>query len=215
MMKKKEELVYMYEDLNRKQIEILEFIKSESRKRGFPPSVREICAAVRLKSTSTVHSHLSVLESQGYIRRDPTKPRAIEVIDSYQEVELPRKEIMNIPILGEVAAGTPIMAAENLEDTFPIAIDFFHQQIDFALKVKGDSMIEAGILDGDIIFVNSKNTASNGEIVVALIEDEVTVKRFFKEKNHYRLQPENQTMSPIISQNVKILGLVRGVFRQV
>jgi len=204
----------MYDDLSKKQIEILEFIKSEALKRGYPPSVREICPAVNLKSTSTVHGHLSTLEKLGYIRKDPTKPRAIEIINSYDKVELPRKEIVNLPIIGEVAAGTPILAAENLEDTFPVAIDSFAQSVDFALHVKGDSMINAGILNGDVIFIKSQNIAKNGDIVVALLEDETTVKRFFKEKNHIRLQPENDLLEPIIVPDVKIIGLVVGVFRK-
>lgn len=200
----------MYEDLSLKQIEILEFIKSEFLNKGYPPSVREICKAVDLKSTSTVHSHLGKLEQKGYIRRDPTKPRAIEILD-----EIPTKRITSVPIVGNVTAGKPILAFENIEDTFPLPDEIIKDDNVFMLKVHGDSMIDAGILDGDYVIVRQQNDAINGDIVVALIGDEATVKRFYKEENYIKLKPENQFMSPIISKDVMILGKVIGLFRKI
>ena len=198
--------------LSGKQLEVLEFIKSELFKKGYPPSVREICEAVGLKSTSTVHGHLERLERKGLIRRNPTKPRAIEVLDS-SPLSIAR-DMVEVPIVGRVTAGQPILAVENIEDTFPLPADFLRGDDSFILTVRGESMIEAGILDGDYVVVKQQNYANNGDIVVALIEDEATVKRFYKEKDHIRLQPENSLMEPILVQDVTILGKVTGVFRR-
>ncbi|WP_099468234.1 transcriptional repressor LexA [Konateibacter massiliensis] len=194
-----------------KQLEILEYIKKEILGKGYPPAVREICEAVNLKSTSSVHSHLETLEKNGYIRRDPTKPRAIEIIDD--SFNLNRREMVNVPVIGTVAAGSPILAVENIQNYFPIPTELMPNQDSFILTVKGDSMINAGILSGDQILVAQQSTAKNGEMVVALVEDSATVKTFYKEKDHYRLQPENDTMEPIIVDEVTILGKVFGVFR--
>ncbi len=200
-----------YGKITAKQSEILEYIKSEILKKGYPPAVREICEAVHLKSTSSVHSHLETLEKNGYIRRDPTKPRAIEIMDdSFQMV---RHEMVSIPIIGTVAAGLPILAEQNIEGYFPIPTEMVPKGESFVLKVKGDSMINVGIYNGDQIFVNSCNTAQNGDTVVALVDDSATVKTYYKEDGHFRLQPENDTMDPIILDNVEILGKVYGVFR--
>lgn len=194
-----------------KQSEILEYIKSETLRTGYPPTVREICDAVHLKSTSSVHSHLETLEKNGYIRRDPTKPRAIEICDdSFQMV---RTEMVSIPVVGQVAAGLPILAEQNIDSYYPVPSDMVPRGESFALRVHGDSMINVGIFDGDLIFVNSCSTAQNGEIIVALIDDSATVKRFYKEKDHIRLQPENDSMDPIIVDNCVIIGKVFGVFR--
>lgn len=203
----------MYEELSDKQIMILNFIKNELQAKGYPPAVREICKAVNLRSTSTVHGHLSKLEEKGYIRRDPTKPRAIEILDKENEGILSRKEIVNVPIIGKVTAGQPILAVENIEDTFPVPVDFVENNSAFMLSVQGESMIEAGILNGDYVLVRQQNIARNGDIVVALLEDEATVKTFYKESEYIRLQPENKSMDPIITRDVKILGKVVGVFR--
>jgi repressor LexA len=199
------------ERITPKQKEILEYIKETILKKGYPPAVREICEAVSLKSTSSVHSHLETLEEKGYIRRDPTKPRTIEIIDDC--FQLTRREVVNVPLLGTVAAGQPLYAEENIENYYPIPADILPNAETFMLKVKGNSMINAGILEGDQIIVEHCPTAHNGEIVVALVEDSATVKRFFKEKGHYRLQPENDSMDPIIVDNVEILGKVIGLFR--
>lgn len=197
--------------ISNKQQEILDYIKEEILKRGYPPAVREICEAVNLKSTSSVHSHLETLEKNGYIRRDPTKPRAIEICDdSFQMV---RTEMVSIPVVGRVAAGEPILAEENIESYFPIPADIVPRGESFILKVKGDSMINVGIFSGDQIFVNACNTANNGDTVVALVDDSATVKTFYKEKDHIRLQPENDDMDPIIVDDCQILGKVFGVFR--
>ena len=204
----------MYPDLSLRQTNILEFIKQEIRKKGYPPSVREIGEAVGLLSSSTVHGHLQTLEDKGYIRRDPTKPRAIEILDSSSDL-LDAEKVVHIPVVGRVTAGQPILAVENIEGTFPLPADLVRQDNVFMLKVQGESMIGAGILDGDCIIVRQQNEARNGEIVVALIGDEATVKRFFKERTLIRLQPENSTMEPIYSQNVSILGKVIGVFRTI
>lgn len=194
-----------------KQQEILEYIKDEILKRGYPPAVREICEAVHLKSTSSVHSHLETLEKNGYIRRDPTKPRAIEICDdSFQMV---RTEMTSLPVIGTVAAGQPILAQENIESYFPVPAEILPSGDSFILKVKGDSMINAGILSGDQIFVQCCNTARNGDMVVALVDDSATVKTFYKEVDHIRLQPENDTMDPIIVDDCQILGKVFGVMR--
>lgn len=198
--------------ITEKQNVILQYIKSEILAKGYPPSVREICNAVGLKSTSSVHAHLESLEKNGYIHRDPTKPRAIEIVDDI--FNLSRREMANLPIIGTVAAGMPILAEENIEDYFPVPVDLVPNNEAFALKVKGDSMINAGIMNGDLIFVEMKNTASNGEIVVALVEDSATVKTFYKEDGHIRLQPENDTMDPIIVDDCQIIGKPFGVFRR-
>lgn len=203
----------MYEDLSEKQLNILKFIQSELRTKGYPPAVREICKAVGLRSTSTVHGHLSRLEKKGYIKRDPTKPRAIEVLNGDVNI-FSNKEIVEVPIVGKVTAGQPLLAVENVEDTFPLPIEFVGTDKTFILNVKGESMIDAGIMDGDSVIVNSQRHATDGEIVVALIEDEATVKRFYKEKDYFRLQPENKTMEPIIVEDVYILGKVIGLFRK-
>ena len=197
--------------ISKKQQEILEYIKSQILERGFPPAVREICEAVNLKSTSSVHSHLETLEKNGYIRRDPTKPRAIEILDD--NFNLTRREMVNVPIIGQVAAGQPILAEQNIEDYFPIPVERMPNKQTFLLKVKGESMINAGILDGDLVLVQEEKTASNGDMVVALIDDGATVKTFYKEEGVIRLQPENDFMDPIIVQDVSILGKVIGVMR--
>lgn len=202
----------MYSDLTGRQAAILNFIKNELQKRGYPPSVREIGQAVGLSSSSTVHGHLAQLEEKGYIRRDPTKPRAIEILEGNSNFV--RKEIINVPVVGKVTAGQPILAVENVEDTFPLPLDFVNNDNVFILSVRGDSMIEAGILDNDYVLVRQQSHANNGDIVVALIEDEATVKRFYKEKDYVRLQPENSSMEPIYVRDVSILGKVVGVFRR-
>ena len=201
-----------YGKITAKQQEILEFVKESILNRGYPPAVREICEAVHLKSTSSVHSHLETLEKNGYIRRDPTKPRAIEIIDD--NFNLTRRELVNVPIIGTVTAGQPILAVENIEGYFPIMPEFVHNRQTFMLNVKGESMINAGILDGDIVFVEKTPAAHNGEIVVALIEDEATVKTFYKENGHFRLQPENDEFEPIIVNEVLILGKVIALYRE-
>ena len=193
-----------------KQQEILEYIKETILKKGYPPAVREICEAVHLKSTSSVHSHLSALEEKGYIRRDPTKPRTIEILDDSFNF---RRDMVNIPVLGTVAAGEPLLAEEHIEDYFPFPAEALPNAETFMLHVKGESMINAGILPGDQIIVEQRQTANNGEIVVALIDDSATVKRFYKENGHYRLQPENDAMEPIITDHVEILGKVIGLLR--
>ena len=193
------------------QKEILEYIKAQILERGFPPAVRDICEAVHLKSTSSVHSHLETLEKNGYIRRDPTKPRAIEILDD--TFHLLRREVTNVPIIGRVAAGEPILAEQNIQNYFPIPMEMLPNNQTFLLEVRGESMINAGILDGDMILVEERQTASDGEMIVALVEDEATVKTFYKEDGYIRLQPENDFMDPIIVDDVVIIGKVIGVFR--
>ena len=202
-----------YGRITQKQSEILEYIKSQILNKGYPPSVRDICSAVNLKSTSSVHAHLESLEKNGYIRRDPSKPRAIEIIDD--NFNLTRRELVNVPIVGTVTAGEPILAIENIQGYFPIMPEFVNNKQTFMLKVKGESMINAGIFDGDFILVEETPTASDNDIIVALLEDSVTVKRFFKEGSIVRLQPENEFMEPIIlnERDVEIVGTVTGVFR--
>lgn len=200
-----------YGRITDKQREILEYIKKEILNRGYPPTVRDICEAVNLKSTSSVHSHLETLEKNGYIRRDPTKPRAIEIVDD--NFNLTRREFANVPLIGQVAAGQPLLAVENIESYFPIPTEFMPNAESFMLKVKGESMINAGIFDGDNILVEKCDNVHNGDIVVALIDDSATVKTFYKEDGHIRLQPENDTMDPIIVPDCKIVGKVFGVFR--
>ena len=200
-----------YGKISSKQQEILDYIKDEILNRGYPPTVRDICEAVNLKSTSSVFSHLETLERNGYIRRDLAKPRAIEIVDD--SFNLVRRELVNVPIVGTVTAGQPILAVQNIDGYFPVPSEYMPNAQTFMLRVKGDSMINAGIFNGDKILVEQQNTANNGDKVVALIDDSVTVKTFYKENGHYRLQPENDTMDPIIVDNLQILGKVIGLFR--
>lgn len=196
---------------NDKQTEIYNYLKIYTETKGYPPSVREICEAVSLSSTSTVHGHLKRLEKKGLIKRDPTKPRALEIIELHEN----KKEMINVPIIGKVTAGMPILATENIEDTFPLPLDFVsHNKELFMLRVSGESMINKGINSGDLAIIEKCSTASNGEIVVALIENEATIKTFYKEQDHIRLQPENDTMSPIIVPNCSILGKLVGLYRK-
>ncbi len=200
-----------YGRISNKQKEILEYLKSQIINKGYPPAVREICEAVKLKSTSSVHSHLETLEKNGYIRRDPSKPRAIEIIDD--EFNLTRRELVNVPIVGTITAGQPILAVQNIDSYFPIPSEYMPNEETFMLMVKGDSMINVGIFNGDKILVQRQSHAKNGDFVVAMIEDEVTVKTFYKENGYYRLQPENDSMEPIIVPDLQILGKVIGLFR--
>ncbi len=193
-----------------KQMEIYEFIKNQVKVKGYPPSVREICAAVGLSSTSTVHGHLERLEKKGLIKRDATKPRTIEIIEN----SLGKKEMINIPIIGTITAGIPILAVENVEDTFPLPVDYVKSNKElFMLRVSGESMIEAGILDNDLCIIEKTNSAENGDIIAALIDNEATLKKFFKEKDHIRLQPENKSMKPIIVSDCQVLGKLVGLYR--
>lgn len=217
------------EPLKDRERKILTYMKEEIRKKGYPPTVREMCTALGIKSTSTTHKDLENLEVKGYIKKDPAKPRALMIIDpdtgkSYGEAEsaeqtrehMDRADVVDIPVIGRIAAGTPILAEQNIDETIPVPARFLPKGTSFMLTVKGESMVEAGIMDGDYILVHQQNTANNGDIVVAMVdgfESEATVKTFYKEKGHIRLQPENQYMSPIIVSDVKILGLVKGVFR--
>ncbi|WP_461181747.1 transcriptional repressor LexA [Virgibacillus kimchii] len=203
--------------LSKRQQAIMDFIKEQVEEKGYPPSVREIALAVGLASSSTVHGHLSRLEEKGYIRRDPTKPRAIEVLDTTGESDIPREKARYAPLIGKVTAGLPITAVENIEEFLPIP-DHTSNPDDniFVLVIEGESMIEAGILDGDMVIVKQQNTAQNNDIVVAMTDDdEATVKRFFKDKNQIRLEPENATMEPLIYDNVTILGKVIGLYRTI
>lgn len=195
-----------------KQKQILEFIKEEQLAKGYPPSVREICDAVGLRSTSSVHSHLNTLEKNGFIRRDPTHPRAIEILDD--DFNLQRKEMVSIPLLGNVAAGEPILAVDQIRDYFPIPAEYMPKGQCFMVSVKGDSMINVGIYSGDLLVIEQTNTAKNGDIVLALIDDSTTVKRFYKENGHYRLQPENDQMDPIITDQCQVIGKVVSLFRK-
>ena len=198
-------------EIKGKQSEIYEFLKIFTENKGYPPSVREICDAVGLKSTSTVHGHLKRLEKKGLIKRDPTKPRALEIMEMNEH----KKEMINIPIVGKVTAGMPILATENIEDNFPIPLNYVkHNNELFMLKVTGESMIKAGINDGDLAIIEKEVSAENGDIVVALIDNEATIKRFYKEKDHIRLQPENDTMAPILLNNCNILGKAIGLYRK-
>src|SRR5574344_506322 len=197
--------------ISAKQQEILEYIKESILNKGYPPAVREICEAVHLSSTSSVHSHLETLEKNGYIRRDPTNPRTIELCDD--SLQMMRREMTSIPVIGRVAAAQPILATEHIEGYFPLPVEYVPNADTFILKVKGESMIKAGIFDGDIIFVEKTNNVRNGDTVVALIDDSATVKTFYKEAGHIRLQPENDSMEPIIVENCEIIGKVFGVFR--
>jgi repressor LexA len=205
--------VYMsYGKITPKQQEILDYIKAQILNKGYPPAVREICEEVHLKSTSSVHSHLETLEKNGYIRRDPTKPRAIEIVDD--SFNLSRREIVNVPIVGTVAAGQPILATENIESYFPLLSEDVPSGETFMLRVKGDSMINVGIFDGDQILIKKQPVAENGDIIVALIDDSATVKTYYKENGHFRLQPENDRMDPIIVSDLTILGKVVGLYRR-
>lgn len=204
----------MYEDLNQRQVNILLFIKKILESKGYPPTVREICQGCSIKSTSTVHSSLEKLELLGYIRRDPTKPRAIEILDSSSDLFLQKKKTVDIPIVGTVTAGAPILAFENIEDTYPLPIDFAKDRDLFILKVRGESMINAGILDGDYVIIEKRSYANNGDMVLALLGDEATIKTFYKEEDRYRLQPENDSMSPIYTRELQILGLIVGLYRR-
>lgn len=201
----------MQGNLTDKQKEILEYIKQSILQKGYPPAVREICAAVHLKSTSSVHAQLSTLEKNGYIRRDPTKPRAIEIIDD--EFNLSRREMVQVPVLGRVAAGEPLLAVDQIQDYFPFPAEMMPREETFIVTVKGDSMINMGIYEGDKLVVEKASTARNGEVVIALIDDSATVKRFYKENGHYRLQPENDAMDPIITDHCIVLGKVIGLLR--
>jgi repressor LexA len=201
-------------DLTDRQRQILDFIKTEVRKKGFPPTVRDIGEAVGLSSSSTVHSHLAALEAKGLIRRDPSKPRALEVIGHEDEARDVDYNVRRLPLVGQVAAGAPILAAENIEQTMTLPVELVHDDSTFILKVKGDSMVEAGILDGDFVVVRQQATANNGEIVVAMIEDEATVKTFYREADRIRLQPQNSSMDPIYATDLSILGKVVAVFRR-
>jgi len=201
----------MNDFLTSKEESILQYIREEIIEKGYPPAVREICEAVGIKSTSTVHAYLEKLEEKGLIRRDKTKPRAIEILD--QSVINIRKDIVSVPIIGKVTAGEPILAVENIEDTFPIPVEYINNADVFMLTVKGESMIGAGIFDGDYVLVRQQSYADNGDIVIAMLHDEVTVKTYYREKTYIRLQPENPTFEPIISRNVDILGKVIGLFR--
>lgn len=207
-------MVYQRE-LTKRQQQVLDFIRSEIHRRGYPPSVREIGEAVGLSSSSTVHSHLAALETKGFLRRDPSKPRALEVLDfrdNDSAVDFGR--VSAVPVVGHVAAGQPILAAENIEQTLPLPTEFSGDET-FILRVRGESMIDAGILDRDFVVVHQQTTANNGEIVVAMIDDEATVKTFYREPDRIRLQPENSTMDPIYSRDVQILGKVVALFRRV
>lgn len=203
-----------YIDLNNRQAAILDFIKQEILDKGYPPSVREICEAVGLNSPSTVHSHLNTLERKGYIRRDALKPRALEVLDGSAPAGS-RREMVEVPILGQISAGLPALAEENFEDSFPIPLDYLHSNKSlFMLRVHGDSMIEVGIENNDLLIVEEAETARNGDIVVALVDDEATVKTFYRETNRFRLQPENRTMEPIYVDTCQIIGKPIGLFRR-
>lgn len=220
----------MASGLTDKQLDILAFIEKEVARVGYPPAVREICEAVGLQSTSTVHGHLLRLEKKGYIRRDQTKPRAIEIVipsglvdppksTEYKAnaglvIEFPKQEVATVPLVGKVTAGQPILAHEEYDQTFPVPLDFVDNAPHFMLRVSGDSMIEAGIFHNDFVLVRQQNNAKNGDMVVAMIEDEATVKTFYKESNRIRLQPENSALLPIYAEHVTILGIVKGVFRK-
>ncbi len=200
-----------YGKITKKQMEILECIKQAILDKGYPPTVRELCDMVNLKSTSSIHANLEALERNGYIRRDPSKPRAIEIVD--ESFYMTKTDMVNVPLVGQVAAGMPILASQNIETYYPIPAEFMPRETAFMLKVKGESMINAGILDGDTVLVKQQNTASNGDMVVALIDDSATVKTFYRENGHIRLQPENDSMDPIIVPDCQIIGKVFGVFR--
>ena len=198
--------------LTKRQREILTYVMTNMQQRGYPPSVREIGTALGLTSSSTVHSHLTALEKKGFIHRDPSKPRAIEILKD--GASQPPKRVVNVPVLGRIAAGQPLLAEENVEDVFPLPRDLIREDAAFILRVRGDSMIEAGILDGDYLVIRQQATANNGDIVAALMGEEATVKRFYRERDHIRLQPENRTMSPILTRDATILGKVVALIRR-
>ena len=202
----------MGKGLTKRQREILAYVMDSMQERGYPPSVREIGAALGLTSSSTVHSHLAALEKKGFIHRDPSKPRAIEILKD--GASQPPKRVVHVPVLGRIAAGQPIFAEENIEDVFPLPRDFVREDAAFILRVRGDSMIDAGIHDGDYLVVRQQATANNGEIVAAMLGDEATVKRYYRERDHIRLQPENSTMSPIIARDVTVLGKAIALIRR-
>ncbi len=203
----------MYEDLKQREIDILFFIKKMIEQNGYPPTVREIGRGVGIKSTSTVHSALSNLEDRDYIRRDPTKPRAIEILDQENDLLMIKKRTVDIPILGQVTAGAPILAVENIEDTIPLPLDYAQDRELFILRVKGESMINIGIMDGDYVIIERRNFAKNGDHVLALLDEEATIKTFYKEDGYVRLQPENDFMNPIYAQDVNVLGVIVGLYR--
>lgn len=203
----------MYEDLKQREIDILFFIKKMIEQNGYPPTVREIGRGVGIKSTSTVHSALSNLEDRDYIRRDPTKPRAIEILDQENDLLMTKKRTVDIPILGQVTAGAPILAVENIEDTIPLPLDYAQDRELFILRVKGESMINIGIMDGDYVIIERRNFAKNGDHVLALLDEEATIKTFYKEDGYVRLQPENDFMNPIYAQDVNVLGVIVGLYR--
>lgn len=202
----------MGKGLTKRQREILAYVMSSMQQRGYPPSVREIGAALGLTSSSTVHSHLTALEKKGFIHRDPSKPRAIEILKD--GASQPPKRVVNVPVLGRIAAGQPLLAEENVEDVFPLPRDLVREDAAFILRVRGESMIEVGILDGDYLVIRQQATANNGEIVAALLGEEATVKRFYRERDHIRLQPENRTMTPILTRDATILGKVVALIRR-
>lgn len=206
--------VIMYEDLSQRQLEILFYIKKELERKGYPPTVREICNGCNIKSTSTVHYSLEKLETKNYIRKDPSKPRAIEIIDQNDDLLIAKKKTVDVPILGKVTAGAPILAVENIEDTLPLSVDFVQDKDLFILKVSGESMINVGIFNDDYVIIEKTSYAANGDKVLALIEDEATIKTFYKEKDGYRLQPENDYMEPIYVKHLAILGKIIGLYRK-
>ncbi|MEF3318357.1 transcriptional repressor LexA [Peptoniphilus grossensis] len=204
----------MYEDLNQRDLEILFFIKRFIESKSYPPTVREICSGCNIKSTSTVYYALEKLESTNYIRKDASKTRAIEIVPQDDDILMLKKKTVDVPIVGRVTAGAPILAVQNIEDTMPLPVDFVSNKELFILKVKGESMINAGICDGDYVIIEKTNSARNGEKVLALIEDEATIKTFYKEKDRYRLQPENDNMEPFYFDKVDILGKIVGLYRK-
>lgn len=204
----------MYEDLNQRELEILFFIKRFIESKSYPPTVREICAGCNIKSTSTVYYALEKLESTNYIRKDASKTRAIEIVPQDDDILMLKKKTIDVPVLGKVTAGAPILAVQNIEDTMPLPVDFVSDKELFILKVSGESMINAGIFDGDYVIIEKTNCARNGEKVLALIEDEATIKTYYKEENRFRLQPENDTMAPLYFDNIEILGKIIGLYRR-
>lgn len=203
----------MYSDLTERELDLLNFLKQKLIENGYPPSIREICSGLNIKSTSTAHGLINALHRKGYVRKDATKNRALEILEQDNEYEFPPKKTLDVPILGRVTAGEPILALEHIEDTFPIPLEMASRGMLFMLNVQGESMIEAGILDGDMVLVRQQSDASNGDIVVALLEDSATVKTYYKKADHIVLQPENSTMEPILVKEVTILGKVVGLYR--
>ncbi|MDU5569790.1 MAG: transcriptional repressor LexA [Peptoniphilus harei] len=204
----------MYEDLNQRELEILFFIKRFIESKSYPPTVREICSGCNIKSTSTVYYALEKLETTNYIRKDASKTRALEIVPQDDDILMLKKKTVDVPILGRVTAGAPILAVQNIEDTMPLPVDFVSNKELFILKVKGESMINAGIFDGDYVIIEKTNSARNGEKVLALIDEEATIKTFYKEKDRYRLQPENDNMEPFYFDKVDILGKIVGLYRK-